>query len=195
MSARLRELEYFYWYCAVAEQVISTLPANPATRSSSRHAVRMATLALAGKNGIGYASDDARRAQASMGTDWYRCRLVREHAIPVSVIHERVVHALAHPLAADEEAAAIERLRADMAAAGLDRQKIDAFNIKPRTWLVVCQVRSLTCLAWVTKQDETLLKTTVAKGSKSLHKTMPASWDGVDPLARYRACGLNVTPL
>jgi hypothetical protein len=195
MTATPKELKLFYWYCHVATQIIGAFPSNEATRAVSLHAVRMATLNFAGKNGILLASEDARRIKEESEKAWSKCGLVREHAVPISVIHHRVVAAVRAPMTQIEKAAAAAQLKADMLKHGMDRSMVDEFPRNPPAWHVVQVVRELTHLCWVSSGDDSRLRAKPLDGGRSLHKAMPKDWDGIDPLARYRKCGIEVAPI
>jgi len=193
-NATRSELRNFYWSCHVAALVIKTLPANAMTKSNSRHAVRNATLALVGRNGIRFASAHARQIQAELGRPFEECSLVREHAVPISELHRRVVDVVRQPLTDAEAAAALARMDAEMVREGLDAATIAEFPRNPHAALVADVVRQWTHIAWVSAEDDRKLK--ARQGSeKSLNQRMPTDWDGVDPFARYRACGLGVEPI
>jgi hypothetical protein len=195
MTATPKELKLFYWYCHVAAQIIGALPSNEATRAVSLHAVRMATLNFAGKNGILMASVDARRIKEECGKAWSKCGLLREHAVPISVIHQRVVAVVHKPMTDIETVDAAAQLEADMLKCGMERQTIDEFPRSPAAWQVVRVVRELTHLCWVSRRDDSLLRAKPVDDGRSLHKTMPKDWNGVEPLARYRMCGIEVIPI
>jgi hypothetical protein len=195
MAATLKEFKLFYWYCHVATQIIAALPSNEATRAVSLHAVRMATLNFAGKNGILVASADARRTKEESGRPWSRCGLVREHAVPISVIHQRVVMEVHKPMTDIEMADSATQLEADMLVHGMDQQAINEFPHNPRAWSVVKVVRELTHLCWVSTKDDGCLRSRSVDGGKSLHKSMPKDWDGIEPFARYRKCEIEVAPI
>jgi hypothetical protein len=189
MTTTQSEVLNFYWHCEVAAMVIRQLPATAATRSNSRHAVRMATLCAAGHKGVTHASAGARDRQRATGAAWHKCELVKEHAVPVSHVHARVVEALSTDFDEQARRAARQALAEDLAARGLPAAEIAALPCSPDAWRVAQVVRAWTQLAWLTKDDDRLLR------SKSLHDGMPADWDEVDRLARYRACGIEVAEI
>lgn len=195
MSATLKELQHFYWYCHIAAEVIATLPSNEATRAVSRNAVRMATLNVVGRKGIGIASDDAHRIKQETGKDWYKCGLIREHAVPVSEIHRRVVSEISRPMTPEQAVIATGALKTDMAASGLDRTAIDAFPANPAAWAAVRIIRALAHICWVSAEDDRNLGGARTDGSVNLRKSMPGNWDGEDPLARYKHADINVSPI
>lgn len=195
MTATTSELNLFYWHCEVAANIIGTMPGNAATRSVSRHALRMGTLNLASKNGVFHASESARNQRDASGKPWSKAELIREHAVPISIIHRRVVDEVQLPRTEAALAQARSALESNLLATGFSPSKVAEFPRNPRTWYVVHVLRRLTHLAWVTRDDDQLLRAKPAAGPLSLHKHMPPDWDGNDPFARYRACGILVAPI
>ncbi|HFL2038784.1 TPA: hypothetical protein ACXIGC_000146 [Stenotrophomonas maltophilia] len=186
------ELANFYWYCAAAAQLIEQLPGNAATRSVSRHAVRNATNALTGNKGVPYASVAARKVCMANGGSWERCGLRREHAIPVGHIHRELVAAIWAPRSDLALAEARGRLDEEMAATPVKSGAFAGFPSNPRIAIVVDIIRASTALAWLTEEEDDLLKARLGDGSWSLNQRMPPGWDGKDPLARYRFCKIDV---
>lgn len=194
MTATRSERANFYWYCAAAAQLIEQMPANAATSSCSRHALRNATNAITGRKGVSYASVAAKRAMRKNGGVWTGCGLVKEHAIPVGHIHELVTAAVRKRRSERAMATAQRRLDRDMAESGLDARLFDAFPRNPRIWFVVEIVRASTAMAWLTAKEDGRIRAAQVGGSARLVQRMPQDWDGKDPFARYRACGIEVQP-
>jgi hypothetical protein len=174
MTATPTEAQHFLWHCAVAAMLIDTLPANAATSSHSRNAIRLATVTAVGKNGVLHASKDAKAIKASSGKAWDKSGLVKEHVIPVSLIHERVVEAL-------------KRTPAGPGA--------QSFPDNPRARQVAKIVEELTLLAWISKDEEARLRDKTRDAGKSLHKRMPTGWDGQEKFARYIACEIEYSAI
>lgn len=86
MTATKSEAKNFYWHCQVAATV-AKLHKNPATKANLRHALRLATLTVAGKNGVQLASRKAYSEKHLCGKDWSACGLVKEHVIPISLLY------------------------------------------------------------------------------------------------------------
>jgi len=195
MAATRSELANFYWYCAALTQVIEQLPGNAATRSVSRHALRNATHAIAGREGIRYATAAAFAAMEANGGVWERCGLLKEHTIPIGHIHQLLIDAIGAARSEAELQAASRRLADDMAADGLDTKSLSEFPSNPRIAFVADIIKSSTMMAWLTKPEEQRLRDAKSKGLGDLHRRMPPKWDGRDPFARYRACEIEVLPV
>lgn len=194
MAASSRELANFWWYCA-SIVVQLELPGNAATWSCSRHALRNATDAYAGKRGVRYASAAARAAMEANGGKWTNCGLAKEHAIPVGHIHQLLIEAMgAHRTEAELEAAK-NRLAEELAASGVDPKRLAGFPLNPRTIYIADIIRASTLMAWITDDEHRRLKTASKAGLGNLNQRMPAGWDGQDPFARYRACDIEVLAL
>jgi hypothetical protein len=189
------ELVNFYWHCAVVTQLIQQFPPNPATKSDMRWAIRKATEALTGTNGVPYASLAAQEARALNGGRWEGCGLVREHAIPVGHIYREIVGALSKERSASDLAAGKQRLDAAMMEIPAKRGAFLEFPDNACIAIVVDVIRSATTMAWLTKQEDQLLNKRVDNKSESVNKRMPPGWDGVDPLDRYKYCGILVYPI
>lgn len=189
------ELVNFYWHCAAAAQLIEQLPRNAATGRISRFAVRSATEALTGKNGIPYASVAAHRAFAANGGRWEGCGLIREHAIPIGHVYRELVAALSVQRSDADLADAKRRLDAELAGVSAKAGALAGFPGNPRVAFVVDIIRTSTTLAWLSGEEDALLKKRLGDGSKSLNQRMPPHWDGKDHLARYRFCEIEVLPI
>lgn len=131
----------------VTAHVIDKLPKNTATRSHSLEAVRIATLNTAGKNGVLYAGKLAIEIKESSRESWDKCKLIKEHVIPVSLIHRFVDRELSLPLAGHNAAAATVLVPSDLEAQGLTKETIAQFQKNPRAWQVAKIVREWTLLA------------------------------------------------
>lgn len=189
------ELVNFYWHCAVVTQLIQQFPPNSATKSDTRWAIRKATESLTGKNGVPYASLAAQEARALNAGRWEGCGLVREHAIPVGHIYREIVGALSKEWSETDLAAGKLRLDAEMKRIPARHGAFSGFPDNACIAIVADVIRAATTMAWLTQQEDQLLKERVDNSSESLNKRMPPGWDGVDALARYRHCGIKVHPL
>lgn len=182
------EAKHFYWHCTTAALLLDNLEMNTATASHVHRAIRMATETACGKNGVRYASARAIEVRGTHPAKWTGIGLIREHAVPVSVITERVVdtHRSGHRY---QWVDLLDKLTDD------DRQNwrvqdSDAFhrNAMPFSAVVAAIVRDAAVLAWITEEEDALLK------ARGFTKNMPA--DAADnPLARYEACGIQIVAL
>ena len=59
----------------------------------------------------------------------------------------------------------------------------------PDALLIAKVIKESTILAWIHQEDDMKLRT------GGYAKRMPEDWDGQDPLARYRAAGIEVLEL
>jgi hypothetical protein len=75
----------------------------------------------------------------------------------------------------------------EIKARGVSDAAIKDLPQSPAAWRAACVIRTWTQLAWVTPEDDALLRL------RSLRERMPADWDGKDRFARYRACGIEVS--
>lgn len=182
------EAKHFYWHCVTAALLIEKLEHNTATLAHIGRAIRMATITARGKNGVQYASRNAFKIKAGSSGDWSTLGLIREHAVPVSVITERIlgVHSsgvryswreLAHQLAQDD----LERWDVVDSDYVLDQAA-------PFSATIAAIVRQCTALAWITPEEDDLLRL------KGLVKTMPPGCED-EVLARYKACDIELVPL
>jgi len=192
MAATIKNLILFYWHCEIAARIIDEMPQNAATSSVSRHAVRMATLNLFGKHGVPFASAEAIRVQKASGKPWDKCGLVREHSVPLSILHAMVVAKVKRPMTESQMDRSVTQLRRDMKRSGLSPETIEQFPLNTFTWRVVQVLRKWTHLAWVTKLEDKQLKAKLRDGTESLNKRMPPDWDEIDCLARYRYWKIKV---
>jgi hypothetical protein len=183
--ASASEILNFYWHCDVAARLLTELPQNAVTSAHTRDAVTKATLCWAGAKGIIQASERALARRAELGKPWAKCKLVREHVIPASYVHARVVEALASD-PGDDLRAGWAAINADMEAYGVPDATIRRHQMHHQTHLVAQAVREWTELAWVTDEDHLDLK------RAGLTKVMPDPWDPSDRHARYTACNLRL---
>ena len=182
-------------FADVSVTLRSQSPPKTAPKSDTRFAIRKATEALTGRNGVAYASVAARQARALNGDRWEGCGLVREHAIPVGHICQQVVGALETKRTGASLARARQRLDAEMTKLPVKAGDFDGFPDDPHIAFVAAVIRASTVMAWLTTKEDDLLKAKLGDGSESLNKLMPPGWDGVDPLARYRYCQIDVQPV
>jgi len=192
MTATPTENTNFFWHCLVAAKLIDELPSNAATSSHSLRAVRMATVCAAGRNGVQFASHAARERQESTAKHWDQCGLIKEHVVPVSLIHALVQGALKSTRAVDPaKAAGIP----DEDLGGLTAGVVDLFRKHPRAWLVAKIVQDWTLLAWITESENERFDDKTRHGM-SLRKSMPQGWtEDQDRFARYNACEIAVSKI
>jgi len=188
LRATATEITNFFWHCRVATGLIDELPSNTVTRSHSLHAVRKATLCIAGRDGVAYTSDAARTRKIFANKPWEKCGLVKEHVVPVSVIHDRVRKELEH-----SNPAALRPLT-DEEARAFTPQVADLFRQYPRAWMAGRIIQEWTLLAWITQKEEKEFDDKTKHGGISIRKRMPSDWnDDGDRFARYRACDIEVS--
>lgn len=181
-----KEAGYFYWHCTVAAILIEQqLERNAATNSHIQHAVRMATETARGKRGVQYASQRANERRALTQEPWASLGLTREHVVPVSVITRRIIK---------QYDSGAKYAWSDIVDAftqhDLNNWKVidsDLFQsqVAPLSAIIASMVRRSAVLAWITKEEDALLK------KKGLVKTMPVGAER-DELARYKACGIEL---
>lgn len=190
------EMVHFYWYCATAAMLVD-LPKNTATRAVLHFAVRRATLVLTGRAGVPYASVKAMEQRRANGGVWEGCGLRKEHAIPVALVCNGIITKLAAEQSTHLLDEAKHQLDAELRELAVMAGKPDAFMEfpdDPRIALVVETIRAATAIAWLTDKEDIKLREKLPDGG-SLIKRMPPNWDGKDPLARYRYCGIEVRPI
>lgn len=180
------ELLNFYRHCDIAARLLTEVPANVVTHSHTLAAVQKATLCWTGRKGIVQASE--RALEERLGARTWRKGFVREHVIPVSVVHRKVIDALSAG-SGDDLKGGWQLINDDMAAHGVASSAIKSHQMHHRTIEVARAVREWTELAWVTKHDHDALR--LAK----LVKSMPADWDLRERQARYRQCGITLVPV
>lgn len=186
MTATASENVNFFWHCQAAEVLIrSFMPhLNASVSSNIRHAVRMATLCAAGKNGIQYATEAALAQKNASALDWHKLGLIREHAVPISLIHDEVIgQARQYFTKAVKWSEITKKLNQ------YDHQnwRIPANTQQPAplSAVIAAVIRERTVLVWATKADDNALNT------QGLKKTMPPGKTAATPLARYDACGIK----
>lgn len=182
------EASYFYWHCTVAAILIEQLDRNTATNSHVQRSIRMATETAIGKRGVQYASRSANELRMTSAGSWGGLGLVREHAVPVSVIAQRVIEHYD-----SGEKYAWRDILDVFTEDDLENWKVvdsDSFQSQaaPLSAIVASIVRRSAVLAWITKDEDALLK------KKGFTKSMPSGADS-DALARYKACGIELIPL
>lgn len=188
MKATPSEATNFFWHCLMAAKVMDELPKNTATKSHAVHAVRMATLCAAGRNGVQYASDAAIKLREAENKPWERCGLIKEHVVPVSLVRERVYDELK---ATRGQAAPNPFQPAGEDADALTSEVIALFQHHPRAWQVARIISEWTHLAWITKLENERFDDKARHGGISLRKRMPNGWtEEQGRLARYDACGI-----
>lgn len=188
MTATKSEARHFHWHCRTAAELLDRLEFNTATGAHIGRALRMATLTAVGKAGIHFASRGAHLRKGESGKDWPALGLIREHVVPVSVVLHKVrdAHASKAPITWRE-------LVPHLAQEDLHHWEVidsDHFldTLAPFSAIVATIVRQSTVLAWITGEDNALLR------RHGLTKTMPANHDG-DALARYKACAIELVRL
>lgn len=183
------EAGYFYWHCTVAAILIEQLEKrNAATNSHVQRAVRMATETARGKRGVQYASRSANERRTLSQGAWAGLGLTKEHVVPVSVITRRII---------DEYDSGRKYAWSDILDVftqhDLENWGVvdsDSFHseVAPLSAIIASIVRRSAVLAWITKDEDTLLK------KRGLTKTMPVGAED-DDLARYKACGIELIRL
>lgn len=192
MKPNSSEASNFFWHCVVAAKVADELPRNPATNAHFLNGVRLASVCIAGKHGVHYASEDARSIQEQSGAPWNKCGFIREHVVPVSIISDFVREELKKPA----ESVQWDVLKASMESAGLTSEVLDRFAVHPRARQVAQVVLEWTTLAWITKSENGRFRDKAKHGGITLGKRMPKDWaPGHDRLARYVACGIPLVKL
>ena len=193
MKTTPTETTNFFWHCLMAAKVMDELPENTATKSHAVHAVRMATLCAAGKDGVQYASGAALKIREAQGTHWEQCGLIKEHVVPVSLVRQRVHSELK---AAGDQATPSPLVLSVEDTQGLSPEVILLFQRHPRAWTVARIIREWTHLAWITKVEDERFDDKARHGGISLRKRMPKGWtEGMGRLARYDACEIVLSPI
>ena len=188
MTATASEAKNFYWHCQVAATV-AKLHKNPATKANLRHALRLATLTVAGKNGIYLASRKAYSEKHLCGMDWSACGLVKEHVIPISLLYGLVRRELDNPAPRRWENYLDVPVDQNRALWNIPLDWANTSEAVPDALLIAKVIKESTILAWIHQEDDMKLRT------GGYAKRMPEDWDGQDPLARYRAAGIEVLEL
>jgi hypothetical protein len=172
------EASYFLRHCEVAALLLDAFsPLDPATSSHVVRAIRMATLNAAGKNGVSHASTQARKRKEATGKPWHQCGLIKEHAVPVSLIYRRVLDAFSAMGLGDPSLVDLSDLAADEQAFA---------RRNPKAWSIAKIVREETVLAWITADEDAELR------KRGLQRCMPPGWDeSQSRFARYETCGIE----
>lgn len=192
MTATATENINFFWHCLVAANVIDELPKNTATTSHSLRAVRMATVCCTGKNGVQYASEDARKRREAQGGHWEQCGLVKEHVVPVSLVHALVQSELVATCGSADTPR--PHVLSDQNTQGLTPEVIALFQKHPRAWLVGRIVRQWTLLAWITELENKRFDDKTLHGGISIRKCMPKGWtEEQDRFTRYTDCDIALS--
>jgi hypothetical protein len=191
MRATATEISNFFWHCVVAARMADEFPDTTVTRAYFSHAVRKATDCWAGRNGVRYASDAAIAKKSVRGERWDRCGLIKEHVVPVGVVH-KIVDA---ELKATITRGATEPLTLSEAETqGLTAEVVALFQRHPRAWVVARIVREWTLHAWITEDEEKEFDNRERHDGISIRKRMPKGWEiNQDRFARYDACGIKVS--
>lgn len=194
MTATASEVKNFFWHCLVAAKLMDEVTENTVTKAHVLHAVRMATLCAVGRNGVQYASDEARVIKESNNKHWEQCNLIKEHIVPVSVVRARVYSELKRSRNGNDDPVPITLSDSD--TQGLTLEVIGEFQKNPRAWEVARIIREWTLLAWITKNDEAKFDDKKRHGGISIRKVMPTGWtEEQDKFARYVACGIVLSPI
>ena len=192
MTARPTETTNFFWHCLVAAKLIDEIPNKTAAKSHSLRAVRMATVCAAGKNGVQYASDDARKRREDIGKHWEQCGLVKEHVVPVSLIYALVHSKLTATCGTADTTT--PHVLSDQVTQGLTPEVIALFQQHPRAWLVGRIVREWTLLAWITELENKRFDDKSLHGGISIRKRMPKGWtEEQDRFTRYADCDIALS--
>jgi hypothetical protein len=194
MKPKPSEAINFFWHCLVASKVMDELPTdkNPATKAHYLNAVRLATVCIAGAEGVHYASEDAQAVKEKSGAAWNKCRLIKEHVVPVSVIAGFVHEELGKPADRSRLAGMLARIE----AVGVPAAVLELFAGHPRALQVAGVVLEWTTLAWITKSENRRFGEKDRHGGISISKRMPEGWTPAhDRLARHRACEIPLVPI
>jgi len=150
----------------------------------------MATLCATGRNGVQYASDEAIRVKNSEGKHWEECGLIKEHALPVSLVCKRVYA----ELKANRQAPIGTCGPCEDGGLALTPEAIALFQANPRAWQVALIIREWTHIAWITKEEDGRFDDRSRHGGISIRNRMPKDWtEGRSKFARYDACEIPVS--
>lgn len=191
MPAKPSEITNFFWHCWVAAKLLDEPQDSTVIRSHILNAVRKATDCWAGRNGVQYASDDARALKHRLGLPWEQCGLRKEHVIPVGVVKKFVYEELQRPIAVN---GAMDRLAlSDHEMTGLTPDVVELFHQNPRAWSVARVIRDWTLHAWITiKEDQRF--DDKARHGLSIRSRMPQGWTpDQDRFKRYLDCDIKVS--
>ncbi len=192
MKPNASEAANFFWHCLTAAKLADDFPRNPATNAHFQNGVRLATVCIAGRNGVQYASEAARSIKEQSGVPWGKCGLMREHVVPVSTISGFVHEELKKPA----DSAQWEGLKARMESVGITPEVLDLFAAHPRAFQVAGVVLEWTTLAWITKSENIRFGDKAKHGGITLGKRMPKDWaPGHDRFARYYACEIALVAI
>ena len=195
MTATASESLNFYWHCQTAELLIRHfLPHSSAAISSNiHHALRMATLCAAGKNGVHHATEKALALKISSGRDWHQLGLIREHAVPVSLIQDEVLRVAKQYLLCEKSRKSWAGSEVAPRLHQHDHENwglpANLSRIAPLSAAVAAVIRTRTVLVWTTKEEDSLLNDSGVK------KMMPAGKKMEDSLARYEHCKIKTVDL
>lgn len=192
MKPNASEAANFFWHCLFASKVVDEFPKNAATNAHFLNGVRLATVCIAGKAGVHYASEEARSIKEQSGSPWEKCGFIKEHVVPVSVISSFVRDELKKP----GNSARWAEAKPCMESAGLTPEVLDLLAAHPRALQVARVVLEWTTLAWITKLENARFHDKARHGGISLGKRMPKDWTPVDDrLARYQVCKIPLVRL
>lgn len=183
------EPDYFHWHCEVAALVMNTLPGNAATKHHIRNALRLATMAASGLDGIAYASEKALSIKAASAKGWRDAELIKEHVVPISEIYDQVIQAFAFPVIRTGGAGPIAFMPPEERRKKLQAGQSDLFLGNPRPWQIARVLREWNVQAYITREEDQLLR------QHKLHKHMPKHWDGQDKFARYDICRIKLVDI
>lgn len=182
------EAKHFYWHCVTAALLIETLEHNTATLAHIGRAIRMASITARGKNGEQYASSNALKIKAGSSGHWSKLGLIREHAVPVSVITERILGVHRSEIRYSWRELVQHLTQDDLERWDVRDSDYVLDQAAPFSATIGAIVRQCTALAWITPEEDDLLRL------KGLVKTMPAGCED-DVLARYKACDIELVRL
>lgn len=173
-----------FWHCNVAAILLNQCPMNPATKHHVRSAIREATHQIrpAGRSTGAQRLRDSGRAGG----------LIREHAVPVSIIVGKVMELCGPWVVIDETNRAAGFV--DGRVAG-DINRISLGSTRRATALghvtveqVIALIETLAICVEITREEDSWLA-----GAK-LRDRMPEGWDGKNLFARYEHVGIELAP-
>lgn len=173
-----------FWHCQVAAMLLNYCPMNPATKHHVRSAVREATK-LIRPTYRSVAAAAQREAGQSSG-------LIREHAIPVSIIVGKVM-ALCGPWVMVDLTGRTAGFMGDGESGNLNRTPLGGSRSMRAVGMVTAAqimdvVRELTFCVEITKCEDGRLS------GAGLRDRMPDDWDGRNRLARYECADIKLAP-
>ena len=191
MAASVSEINNFFWHCLVAAKLLDELRRETVTKSHILHAVRKATDCWAGRNGVQYASDDARAQKERIGKHWEKCGLRKEHVIPVRVVNQFVYEELMLPISTTGVSEPL--VLSDQEMQGLTPEVVELFHQHPRAWTVARIIREWTLHAWITIPEDHCFDDKSKHGFSIRHR-MPQGWTrDQDRFKRYSDSGIRVS--